>query len=279
MKSPIKYFGGKGGFYSWILDHRPGTTDVFIEPFGGSGVVLLNQSSPIEIYNDLNHNVYTFYKVIADKVLFDQFMVYCRKYPYSQEFRSDFKENIKKTDINEVHRAFAFFYVNRTSFNGIGGFSINLVRRRGTSKNISDYWAVVDRLPDIHERLKRVSIMHMDAFDLIQKYDAPNVFMYLDPPYHTSTRTAARYEVDMTPEQHTRLVDFLLSAKSKVLLSGYECEEYERLSGWAKSHATINTISGETRKPKTKKETLWYNYDVKPVAYQTQQSIFSNSIS
>ncbi len=260
----IKYFGGKGGeMLNKILQLMPTKKDIYIEPFGGSATVLLNQKTEVEIYNDLNKNVYSLFKVISDADLFQEFkkMVDCAY--YSETLRKDCKEAIKKPDISIVERAFCYFYINRTSHNGVGGFSCNISPRRNMSKCVSDYLSAIDGLYDFHQRLSRVICTNKNALELIEKYDGSDVFMYLDPPYHHSTRTGTRYEVDMNNQQHEVLIDTVLQCKSKIMLSGYDCPLYGKLvkSGWLKYDFTIATVSAN-KKPKTKTETIWLNYKI-----------------
>ncbi len=61
-----------------------------------------------------------------------------------------------------VERAFSFFYVNRTSHNGVGGFSKNTYIRRGMSKSVSDFLSAIDRLPELHDRLSKVIVTNKD---------------------------------------------------------------------------------------------------------------------
>ena len=65
MNSIIRYFGGKNGMAKNILEYFPnkGSYNTYIEPFGGSfGVALHNPNIPTnEIYNDLDHNVYSLF--------------------------------------------------------------------------------------------------------------------------------------------------------------------------------------------------------------------------
>ena len=67
MQTPIKYFGGKNLMFKNIIKHfpSPDTYNSYIEPFGGSYAIglRLNPIPPIEIYNDLEQNVYSLYKV------------------------------------------------------------------------------------------------------------------------------------------------------------------------------------------------------------------------
>lgn len=270
MNSPIKYFGGKNSMFNQIIKHFPknGTYNTYIEPFGGSYAIGFHtpadRIAPIEIYNDLYSNVYSLFKVLADEGLFAQFKRLCDLSYYNEEIRSVFKEDLKRDDLTDLERAFRFFYVNRSSHNGIGGFSMNMVVRRNMAKSVSDYLSTVDRLTEIHQRLSKVMIYNRDAFDLMEKYSRDNVFMYVDPPYVLSTRSSAeRYAVDMTDEQQERLIDICANSKAKLLISGYDCELYDKLldNGFTKASFTVNTIDG-ARNPKTKVESLWLNYEI-----------------
>lgn len=266
MISVIRYFGGKGTMLKSILEKFPteGTYNTYIEPYGGSGVVLLNKPQvPVEIYNDLNLNVTNFFDVLADREKFAVFRDRLQLLPYSEVYRACFKHKLKTNSFDsDVDRAVAFFYINRTSVNAVGGFSINTVVRRKLSKSVSDYLSVVDRLEEVHQRLSNVLISQKDALELLDTYDRDGVFFYLDPPYEHSTRGTARYEIDADLDHHKKLVERLLNLKlAKVLLSGYDTPVYKPLedSGWEKTNFNVNTVSGNGS-PKTKTECLWRNY-------------------
>lgn len=266
MNSAIRYFGGKSNMISRIIEHFPdeGTYDTYIEPFGGSYSVGLKncEKVPIEIYNDLNQNVYSLYKVLQNKELYTKFKEKCDLAIYNEDFRKEYRESLKNDKLDIVERAYKFFYVNRTSHNGIGGFSINTVVRRNMSKSVSDMLSAIDRMDELHQRISKIIVTNKDAFELIERYkNNENVFFYLDPPYHWSTRTATRYETDMNDEQHLKFVDLVLDSKAKMLISGYDCVIYDKLvnNGWNKIQFEVNTTGGD-KKPKKKIETLWKNY-------------------
>ncbi|MEK6882307.1 MAG: DNA adenine methylase, partial [Nanoarchaeota archaeon] len=164
---------------------------------------------------------------------------------YSEDLRAEYKE-LLKTDLSLLDRAFYFWYVNRTSVNGVGGFSINSCVRRGMSKSTSDFLSCIDRLPEIHDRLSSVIISNKNALELIKEKDNKNTFYFLDPPYAWETRTSTRYAVDFSPEQQKQLVDILLTSQSKVLLCGYINKEYERLegAGWKRNDFEVKTTDG-----------------------------------
>ncbi len=257
--------------YNNILEYFPnGGYEIYIEPFGGSYTVGLHMDyiPPIEIYNDMDNNIFSLFYVLQDKKLFEKFKEKCDMSIYSEMFRKIYKENLKRPftmdDDDIVNRAFEYFYVNRTSHNGIGGFSSTITIRRNMSKSISDMLSTIDRLPELHKRLSKVIISHTDGLELMKKYsDCDNVFLYCDPPYHQSTRTETRYSVDMNDELQESFIDTCIGVKSKLLISGYNCEAYKRLeeNGFKRIDFVRHTVSG-TKQKKDVVESLWLNYDI-----------------
>jgi len=265
MKSKlIRYFGGKGGkLLTEIKQFIPTGYKTYVEPFGGSATVLFSQQAPIEIYNDKFENVYSLFKVISDKEMYLQLKERLDLTPYSEQIFKEYRHNLKSNDLSLEDRAYYYFYVNRTSMNGIGGFSTNVYVRRNISKSTSDYLSSIDGMEYYNERLSNVIILNKDAIEIIDKYDAEDTFLYLDPPYVHSTRSETRYNCDMKDEEHVELLNRVLSCKSKVLISGYDNDLYDILeeNGWGKYHYDVNTMTGDYKK-KMKTETLWYNYEI-----------------
>lgn len=266
MKSMIRYFGGKGnGLAKRLLSYFPDKYEDmnYIEAFGGSAAVLFSKTiSPIEIYNDTEENVYSLFKVLSDKDLFEEFKDKCDLTPYSKRIMEEYKISLREDELDMSERAYKYFIVNRTAYNGHGGFSSSPAVRRNMSKSISDYLSTVDRLYEIHQRLSKVIIHNTDAITLIEKYDKEGWMMYLDPPYHWSTRTSARYKEDMSIEKQDEFLNTLVKcSKSKILVSGYDCKEYDILvdNGWNKVSFEVKT-QNTNREGKTKIETIWFNY-------------------
>lgn len=263
MKSPIKYFGGKGNMFNEIKVHFPADSDykIYVEPYGGSAAMLLARplTGHVEIYNDIYENVYSLFKALADKTLFDELKERCDLAIYSAQLRKEYKEKLKEK-LTLVERAYYFWYVNRSSHNGIGGFSVNCCVRRKMSKATSDFLSCIDRLPELHDRLSAVIIEQRDAIELIDKYNQPNVFIYCDPPYHQDVRGDTRYVHDYSNDDHERFIDCCLRSTARVLISGYACKAYERLEPkFTRVDFDVKTIDGTFEK-KTKVESLWKNY-------------------
>lgn len=234
-----------------------GTYNTYIEPFGGSfGVGFRIPDElivPIEIYNDLEKNVYSLFKVLSDEDKFRQFKTLCDCSYYNEELRTRYKEQLKiNHEIPDVERAFMFFYVNRTSHNGIGGFSMQKVVRRNMAKNVSDFLSAIDGLYEVHQRLSRVTILNRDGIQVMKDNNDENIFIYADPPYVHSTRGNTRYSIDMDNEIQKKFLEVCIESKSKILISGYDCKEYEVLldNGFTKTSFDTNNRT----------ETLWRNY-------------------
>jgi DNA adenine methylase len=272
IKSPLKSFGGKGsnGFLKVIYSLFPKHYDVMVEPFCGSAVVTLN--NPIEkcteIINDLNLNIYSFYKTLQNKKSFEQLREKLDLTCYHEDLFKEGKDALL-TELSELDRAYYFFIVNRMSYSGnMASFGKNYCIRRNMSKSTSDILSTIDGLDKIHNRISPMIILNRDGNKLIEEncqYD--NTFFFLDPPYAWETRTSTRYPVDFTPEQQIELVNILTNENThaKFLLCGYDNELYENVlvkeHGWNKYLYNVNTVSGSNQ-AKTKTEVLWYNYEI-----------------
>lgn len=257
MKSPIKYYGGKSYMTDIIIEQFPKDYEVYVEGFGGGASVLFEkEKTPLEVYNDLGENVYSLFKVLSDKEMFNRLKEKLDLTYYSEELRNEYKQDLKRNDLTLEDRAYKFIFVNRSSFNGVGGFSTTMLARRNMSKSTSDYLSMIDKLPEIHNRLSSVIIEHKDIMDLLDKYDKETTFMYLDPPYVKETRLSNQtYEVEMSNEEHIKMCERLLSFKGKILLSGYDNELYRILD------SKFNKLSFESPNANSSAiECLWKNY-------------------
>lgn len=264
LRSPVRYYGGKAGMIPELLSLFPpeDSYDTFIEGFGGGGSLTLAvpRTGKMEYYNDLGENIHSLYKVIADKELFSQLKDRLDLTLYSEQLHNEYKEKLKEKNLSIVDRAFYYFYVNRSSFNGTGAFTLKTAIRRKMGKNVSDYLSTIDLLPEIHDRLSSVCICNKDIFEILEKFNTSNVFMYLDPPYVPTTRVALNsYEHEMSVEEHVKLANILAKTESKILLSGYDNEIYRKLlEPKFKRRETVSPLAKSG-----KVEVLWWNYEEK----------------
>lgn len=109
----------------------------------------------------------------------------------------------------------------------------------------------VRKLVAIRNRLRGVYIENDDAFKVIKRWDKfENVLFYLDPPYPHSTRVDTNaYEYEMDDVQHERLIELVLSCKSKFVISSYPNSIYDRLleHGFRKIEREVPVFASNAR--------------------------------
>lgn len=269
-KTLIPYYGGKFYMLKHILSMIPAHTH-YIEPFGGSGVVLFNKKpSKLETYNDLNSNLVNFFRVLQSQEKIEKLMEFL-KYPfYSREEFYYCRKNIDN-EPNEIKKAYMFFYISINCIAGGGRKSKdhNFAYGINSSKRAKKYVSKIDQIRYFADRLRYVQVENKDAIELTSDTDSKDHFIYIDPPYLHSTRLAVDncYMHEYTDDQHEKLIDFLICAKSKILLSGYDNEIYGRLedSGFRKKMLDVVNFSARGSSGTKRfgaKESLWYNYDI-----------------
>jgi len=238
MKPNIRYYGGKSYQADWICDVlRQYKFHTYIEPFGGSGAILFAKPpSPVEIYNDLNFNLVTMYRVIRNPDTLKEFTAFVENSPYARKILEESCAVLRVNDsLSDVERAGHFFVTVRQCFSGDQqGHSWSMIGKIGKQQAVP-YRQAIDRLPEIHARLRNVQIEHLDAIECITRYACHNTMTYCDPPYVADTRISQTvYFHEMTDEQHMKLVQTLLTAPGHKLLSGYASPIYQPLldAGW-----------------------------------------------
>jgi DNA adenine methylase len=280
VKSPVQWFGGKGAQVNNLLplfpEHR-----IYVEPFGGGASMLLaKQPSPIEVYNDLDSGLVTFFRVLRDKRQFREFLRMASLTPYSREEHSFCLETWESAK-SVVEKAYKWFVAARSNFSGIfpnsWGYTVTQ-SSRGMAGSVSRWLGAVERLPEVALRLLQVMIEHDQGHKVVSRFDTEETFFYCDPPYVPETRRGGEYRHEMTAADHEELVGTLVECKGKVLLSGYDSPIYDRLVklGWWKRSWEANCrAAGRTRRSgllgagacakQKRTETVWANYPLPEV--------------
>lgn len=262
MKQVLKYPGAKTRLAPWICSFIP-DHKVYLEPFFGSGAVFFNkQPCRVETINDLDDEVYNYFRVLRDQsdelIRLIELTAYGRtEYKASWGSVDDFSRAQVVSNIERARR----FAVRCWMAIGCGNLYHNGFRsgQSSTSPNPAHTW---DTLPDVMrvaaKRLKRVQIEHLKAIELIGRYNTKDVFIYADPPYLRSTRNGNLYNHEMTDQDHVDLLAALKRHPGKVLISGYDNDLYNKaLAGWRKETCKTRAEAGKIRT-----EVLWMNYDL-----------------
>jgi DNA adenine methylase len=255
----VPWLGGKSPIKKKIIPLMP-ETKVYIEPFGGAGNVILSKGPcEVDVYNDMNPFLISFFRVIKDDDLRRKFLDKLQMSFYAREGQATSRAYLFTHDLNEetmVNLALDFYIAQNQGFSGTGSFRKSTSWGIALCNSIPARWVRGEAdLQMYADRLKSITIEYMDAVQVIRKYDEEDALIYLDPPYVPSTRSmggAATYDVDYTYEQHEELLDTLLKAKGMAIISGYPNQLYDDVllsRGWTKqswkvtSSAVVRTRS------------------------------------
>ena len=262
IRPPVKWYGGKRYLASRIIQHFP-SHRVYLEPFGGGASVLLNKPPvDVETYNDLDLRISRLFQVLRDDG--ENFVRKASLIPYSQvEFEAAAEY---PAEASPLVMAVCDFVRWRQSFGGKGqSWSYTTGRARGgMAGDVNAWWTAIDMLPQIIDRIRRVQIICQSAFSAIPRFDSADGLIYCDPPYVHGVRSKGStdvYGVEMTDRDHEQLAELLHGCKSKVVLSGYPSDLYQRLYGnWRRVAFDIaNHASGGKTKAR-ELECLWMNF-------------------
>ena len=174
----FNYFGGKHNSLKWLLPLLPKSYS-YVEPFGGSAVVLLNRApSKIETYNDISSEIVNFFRVLRGNPVGLCEQIYFT--PYSkEEYRICFHTLGSGSDIE---RARKFFVCVNQSFSATIGRYTGWKFSTKSSRNliaepVSRWLNKLPKLAYIIERLKEVQIQNEDFESIIKKTDSKETLL------------------------------------------------------------------------------------------------------
>lgn len=263
MNAITRYPGAKWGLAEWIISHFPAGYErmVYLEPFVGSGAVFLNKRpSVVETINDLDGDIVNLFLVLRDRP--EELRRALELTPYSRE-EYDRAFEPCEDELEKARR-----YMVKTS-QAIGAKLDGKCGWRnhkqadvgGTACKWHGLPGVVDmaaaRLRGSPANL--VQIEHMDALRLVERYNSPDVLMYLDPPHVPGARKSGRlYRHEMDEAGHHRLLELVTGSRANIILSGYASTLYDNalLPGWTRETTRARITSGAVAE-----EVLWFNYE------------------
>jgi DNA adenine methylase len=237
VRAPFAYPGGKSKQLRNILPHLP-YRNSYIEPFGGSGAVLLaRQSCPLEVFNDRYAGVVAFYRCIRDKTKLPLLVDRLSLLVHSREEFIWCKATWKDCT-DDVERAARWYYMMIISFASLGrNFGRSTYGKAQAARKMINH---VKNFDSVHQRICGVIFENQDYKKMLIDFDNPDAVFYLDPPYlevHEGT-----YKHGMEPYEHKEMLDTVMGMKGFVAVSGYENNLYDSYD-WAERHTWESNIS------------------------------------
>lgn len=194
LKPLFKWVGGKRRLLPVLHEHMPASDsyDRYVEPFLGSGALLLSLKPAHAIVSDANIELIN--AINAIKTDCNAVIRQYDEWDNSKEMFETIRNMDRDDDFNDMDsiiRAARFMYLNKLAFNGLwrvnaDGYynSAYSYLERKPSLDIANIHAVADYL-----NTADVQILHDDAFNVINECNGDD-FIYVDPPYDPVSETA-----------------------------------------------------------------------------------------
>jgi len=220
VNSPFKWVGGKSRLRKYIIPLLPSHT-CYVEPFGGAAWVLLGkQPSDVEVLNDIDQELITFFRVVKEKPgdLITSF-------EWELVSRAEFERlaTLDSSQLTDVQRAHRFYYLIMAGWGGelnYPRFQTSITDGGHGNRLIGALETLRQRLEPVHKRLSTVIIENLDWGKCIDRYDSPTTVMYIDPPY---PENGCNYAHNMRSwEEHVELFRRLEATRGKWIISSYD---------------------------------------------------------
>lgn len=232
IKALAPWFGGKRNLAPRIVellgDHR-----VYWEPFCGSCAVLFAKPRcPMETVNDLHGDLINLALTVQDEdlavKLFDRvsrtLMHEDLHRAAAERYRSrGYAPDSAKPDLDRAYDYLLCAWLGRNGVAGTSSYNQGYCARYTANGGhaAKRFLSVAESIPAWLDRLRNVTILNRDAFELLERIDdAANTAIYLDPPYITK---GASYIHDFEAWDHNRLaISLRRFEKTRLVVSYYD---------------------------------------------------------
>ena len=232
QRSPFRYPGGKTWLVptarKWFAEAAPGSH--LIEPFAGGGIISLTAAAEHYFEHvtmvELDDDVAAAWQTI----LSDDCHWLTKRIASFVVTSENIHDVISHASDGVKERGFSTIVRNRTNHGGILAKGSGVIKTGENGKGIGSRWyagTLVKRINDVYRIRERITYIHGDAFDVMERYlDDENAFFFIDPPYTiASRRLYTHFEVD-----HRRIFELASQMRGHFLLTYDNTEE---VRGWA----------------------------------------------
>ena len=216
--------GGKRHLAVRLIQHFPKDYKIYVEPFVGAGNIFFRvpkKEGVKYIINDKDEAIYTIFKGLKEDAEY-----------IDKNFNRDLsREEFNKIKNKEKKDAIDYLELLKYSFFSKGKSWIDLKKRKKVVKTDFSKYA---------DELKNATILNTDFKKVISKYNTPDTFFYLDPPYESKLQED--YPDYVQPEEVLKEV---IKIKGKFMLSYNDSPNIRKLFSHYHIH-TVETIYSQT---------------------------------
>lgn len=262
MAALVRYHGGK--IADKIIGLFPGH-DCYVEPYGGGGAVLLAKPrSRLEVYNDLDGDMVSFFRTLRDEP--QALAEAVALTPFArEEHKSSYLD--AETDVERSRRVLIRSHFGHGSSGIHRSTGFRAAGMRAGSLPVHGWMNLPETIRASAERMRGVVIERRPAVQVMQAHDGAQTLHYVDPPYLPETRDKGRdYSHEMTRADHGKLLTALRELRGQVVLSGYASQMYDdALHDWRRIE-----IKTRADRAAARVEILWCNFaDTAPLFSNT----------
>ena len=229
--------------------------------FGGGAVFFAKKNpSYLEVINDTNDRLISFYEVVRDQ--FDELNEMIEDTLHSEKIHLHARDVYHgRVEASKVELAWAVWVITNMSFAGsiyggwkwcngsAGSHSGRFIRKKR------------DEFVNLRNRLADVQISNRDVIEVIEKRDSNKTFFYLDPPYPGAGQ--AHY-YGYTMKQFVSLLQKISCMKGKFILSNFWSQNLRWFiykNGWKYKIIRKQNKVSNFLEPKWKEEVLIWIFD------------------
>ena len=242
----LSYIGGKSKIGKWIVPLYLNDMETYVETFGGMFWCYFNMdlrqypNLKKVVYNDFNPLNYNLFKCVQNP---NELLRAMNGIPVQeqgvvptpvehrerfQQFQSVIFASGFTINYPDYEVAAKYVYILTQVFSGSKPEKSSFIDLKGNYK--SKYLTFRDKLtkPDWVEHFTRITnVENLDFQQVIEKYDSPSTYIYLDPPYWKTENYYSNHDFDRA--DHERLANVLNAVQSKFSLSYYD---FDLLHDW-----------------------------------------------
>jgi DNA adenine methylase len=252
INSPIRWAGSKKKILNEVLTLFDKESEYYVEPFLGSGVVLINLMNNIKEFkfkkfyvNDINENIINFYIILRDNVEFLNENIYTITDKYNkikdinekEVFYYNIREKYNKIDNNNDKKTIYFYFLMKAGYNGVyrenknGKFNVPFGKKEKINCDI-------ENMRQISKKLQCVEFYNYDYDIFLKMLKKQNVlqkaFAYFDPPYIPEEKVINKKQELYTNTifKHEKFVENISKIEiNKFLISMSESNKADQIYG------------------------------------------------
>ena len=259
MKTPITYYGGQQTMLKHILPLIP-KHKLYTEAFcGGAAVFFAKAPAEAEVINDINKHLVNFYNTL--QLDYDALKARIDATLHSRDTHTHAGHILAYPEFfSHVDRAWAVWALSKMSFASMLDGTFGYDFGGGMPKKVRN--AKEEFSQHLASRLESVTIESRLAFEVIDTYDSPTTFHFVDPPYVGSD--CGHYEGVFGDDDLGHLLDLLSQVKGKFMLTMFPNDliaEYAERNGWI-THKIERFISASKTSRRMQEEWMVCNYSM-----------------